>query len=92
MTRSTLIGLDADDTRWPNQTLGRRLQARVDALLQARVDALLQTWADPPVVAHGLAAVARRKRATHGYGAKGFMLPMRETAASHCRCGRRPSR
>lgn len=84
MTRPSVIGLDADDALWHNQTLLR--------LLQARFDALLQTWADPPVVAHGLAAVARRKRATHGYGAKGFMLPMRETAASHCRCGRRPSR
>ena len=79
MTRPTLIGLDADDTRWPNQTLGRRLQARVDALLQPRVDAPLQPWADPPVVAHRRAAGARRKLAIDGYAAKGGTPPMRET-------------
>ena len=71
MTRSTLIGLDADVTRWPNQTLWGRLQARVDAPLQP--------WADPPVVAHRLAAGARRKLAIDGYAAKGGTLPMLKT-------------
>ena len=72
MTRPTLIGLDADDTLWHNETLFR--------LTQARFDALLQPWADPPTVAHRLAAVEQRNLATYGYGAKGFTLSMLETA------------
>jgi putative hydrolase of the HAD superfamily len=67
-----IIGLDADDTLWHNETLFR--------LTQARFNALLADWAEPPAVEEALAAVERRNLARYGYGAKGFTLSMLETA------------
>lgn len=72
MQRPALIGLDADDTLWHNETLFR--------MTQSRFDALLADWAEPATVAARLAAVERRNLSTYGYGAKGFTLSMLETA------------
>ncbi len=72
MTRPLLIGLDADDTLWHNETLFR--------MTHARFQALLAPWADAGRVDDALAAVEHRNLATYGYGAKGFTLSMLETA------------
>jgi putative hydrolase of the HAD superfamily len=72
MTRPTLIGLDADDTLWHNETLFR--------LTHERFNDLLAPWADAPQVEAHLAAVERRNLLVYGYGAKGFTLSMLETA------------
>jgi putative hydrolase of the HAD superfamily len=72
MTRPTLIGLDADDTLWHNETLFR--------LTHQRFNELLAPWADAAQVEEHLAAVERRNLAVYGYGAKGFTLSMLETA------------
>ena len=72
MTRPTLIGLDADDTLWHNETLFR--------LTHERFNELLVPWADAARVEEHLAAVERRNLAVYGYGAKGFTLSMLETA------------
>ena len=70
--RPSIIGLDADDTLWHNETLFR--------LTHDRFDALLRPWADGATVAAHLAAVEHRNLSTYGYGAKGFTLSMLETA------------
>lgn len=72
MTRPTLIGLDADDTLWHNETLFR--------LTHQRFNELLAPWADAPQVEAHLAGVERRNLLVYGYGAKGFTLSMLETA------------
>jgi putative hydrolase of the HAD superfamily len=72
MTRPTLIGLDADDTLWHNETLFR--------LSHQRFNELLAPWADAAQVEDHLAAVERRNLGVYGYGAKGFTLSMLETA------------
>jgi len=72
MTRPSIIGLDADDTLWHNETLFR--------LTHARFNALLAPWAEAVQVEDHLAAVEHRNLSTYGYGAKGFTLSMLETA------------
>jgi putative hydrolase of the HAD superfamily len=72
MNTPKIIGLDADDTLWHNETLFR--------LTHERFNALLAPWADAPQVEDALATVERRNLATYGYGAKGFTLSMLETA------------
>lgn len=72
MTHPKIIGLDADDTLWHNETLFR--------LTHQRFNALLAPWADAAAIEHTLAAVERRNLGTYGYGAKGFTLSMLETA------------
>jgi putative hydrolase of the HAD superfamily len=72
MTPPKIIGLDADDTLWHNETLFR--------LTHERFNALLAPWADAATVEDALAAVERRNLGTYGYGAKGFTLSMLETA------------
>lgn len=72
MTRPSMIGLDADDTLWHNETLFR--------MTQARFQALLAPWADARRVEAALAAVEHRNLGLYGYGAKGFTLSMLETA------------
>jgi len=67
-----IIGLDADDTLWHNETLFR--------LTHDRFNTLLAPWADPAKVEDALAAIERRNLGTYGYGAKGFTLSMLETA------------
>jgi putative hydrolase of the HAD superfamily len=67
-----LIGLDADDTLWHNETFFR--------LTQARFADLLAPFAERDVVEARLSAVERRNLAIYGYGVKGFTLSMLETA------------
>ncbi len=72
MTRPTLIGLDADDTLWHNESLFR--------LTHQRFNDLLAAYADAQQVERHLAEVERRNLKVYGYGAKGFTLSMLETA------------
>jgi putative hydrolase of the HAD superfamily len=67
-----VIGLDADDTLWHNETLFR--------LTHERFNELLAPWAAAPTVEEALATVERRNLGLYGYGAKGFTLSMLETA------------
>lgn len=68
----TTIGFDADDTLWHNET--------VFALTQTRFAALLADHADESHLAERLLAAERRNLGTYGYGVKGFVLSMIETA------------
>ncbi|MFN3524600.1 MAG: HAD family hydrolase [Paracoccus sp. (in: a-proteobacteria)] len=66
------IGLDADDTLWENETFFR--------LTEAEFCALLGEHAAPEDIAARLFDVERANLARYGYGIKGFMLSMVETA------------
>lgn len=68
----TLIGLDADDTLWHNETIFR--------MTHDRFNDLLADYAAPEEVEAHLAAVERRNIGAYGYGAKSFTLCMLETA------------
>ena len=68
----TTIGFDADDTLWHNETVFR--------LTQSRFAALLADHAEPDHLAVRLLAAERRNLGTYGYGVKGFVLSMIETA------------
>ena len=72
MPRLTTIGFDADDTLWHNETLFH--------LTQTRFAALLADAADPTHLSERLEAAERRNLGHYGYGVKGFMLSMIETA------------
>ncbi len=67
----TTIGFDADDTLWQNETFFRLTQDRFASLL---------TDADPVHLAERLEAAERRNLGHYGFGIKGFMLSMIETA------------
>jgi len=68
----TTIGLDADDTLWHNE--------RFFSLTQDRFTALLASYAEPDHLAERLLDAERRNLGHYGYGIKGFMLSMIETA------------
>lgn len=68
----SIIGLDADDTLWHNETIFR--------MTHARFNALLGDFAEPETIEAHLAVVEQRNIAIYGYGAKGFTLSMLETA------------
>ncbi|MBA3678005.1 MAG: HAD family hydrolase [Sphingosinicella sp.] len=68
----SLICLDADDTLWHNETIFRRTS-------EAFAD-LLAPFADAGTVAERLEAAEHRNLPAYGYGAKGFVLSMIETA------------
>ncbi|MEI6099413.1 MAG: HAD family hydrolase [Alphaproteobacteria bacterium] len=68
----TLIGFDADDTLWHNETLFH--------LTQTRFAELLADQTDPAHLAARLEAAERRNLGHYGFGIKGFMLSMIETA------------
>lgn len=70
--RITTIGLDADDTLWHNE--------RLFHLTQERFAALLADHADKNHLAERLLAAERRNLGHYGFGVKGFMLSMIETA------------
>lgn len=72
MTRIDLVALDADDTLWHNE--------RHFALTQARFFELLADHAEPGDLAARLLAAERRNLGTYGFGVKGFVLSMIETA------------
>ena len=67
-----LLGLDADDTLWHNESVFR--------LTEARFAELLGDHAPPEAVAERLLETERRNLALYGYGVKGFTLSMIETA------------
>ena len=68
----TTIAFDADDTLWHNETLFHMTQTRFAELL---ADA-----ADPAHLTERLIAAERRNLGHYGFGVKGFMLSMIETA------------
>lgn len=68
----TTIGFDADDTLWQNERFFR--------LTQERFAALLADYADPDHLADRLLAAERRNLGHYGFGIKGFVLSMIETA------------
>ncbi len=70
--RPTLIGLDADDTLWHNE--------RFFHLTQAQFTALLADHAEADHLAERLLAAERRNLGHYGFGIKGFVLSMIETA------------
>lgn len=67
----TTIGFDADDTLWQNETFFRLTQDRFVSLLSD---------ADPAHLRERLEAAERRNLGHYGFGVKGFMLSMIETA------------
>ncbi|MBY5971307.1 HAD family hydrolase [Pseudooceanicola marinus] len=68
----TTIGFDADDTLWHNE--------RFFHLTQQRFAELLADHADPDHLSERLLAAERRNIGHYGFGIKGFMLSMIETA------------
>jgi putative hydrolase of the HAD superfamily len=68
----SLIGFDADDTLWQNESFFR--------LTQDRFAELLVDHADPDHLHDRLLAAERRNLGHYGYGVKGFVLSMIETA------------
>ena len=72
MPHLTLIGFDADDTLWQTEAIFR--------LTQDRIESLLADFADPAHLHDRLLAAERRNLGRYGFGVKGFMLSMIETA------------
>lgn len=66
------IGFDADDTLWHNE--------RFFQLTQSRLRDLLQDYCDPTDLDARLLAAERRNLGLYGFGVKGFVLSMIETA------------
>jgi putative hydrolase of the HAD superfamily len=71
-SRLTTLGFDADDTLWQNEAFFR--------LTQARFAELLADHAEADHLHARLLAAERRNLGHYGYGIKGFMLSMIETA------------
>ncbi|MDC6454574.1 HAD family hydrolase [Planktomarina temperata] len=67
-----ILGLDADDTLWQNEEFFR--------LTQDRFADMLSTYMPPDPLHAELLAAERRNLGRYGYGIKGFMLSMVETA------------
>ncbi|AZB54537.1 HAD family hydrolase [Cereibacter sphaeroides] len=70
--RITTIAFDADDTLWQNETFYRLTQERFAALLARHVE--------KDRLHERLLAAERRNLGRYGFGIKGFMLSMIETA------------
>lgn len=68
----TTIGFDADDTLWHNEKFFK--------LTQERFAELLADFADPDHLDTRLLAAERRNLGHYGFGIKGFVLSMIETA------------
>jgi putative hydrolase of the HAD superfamily len=68
----TTIGFDADDTLWQNEQFFR--------MTQARFADLLADFADPHHLSQRLIDAERRNLGHYGFGIKGFVLSMIETA------------
>jgi len=66
------IAFDADDTLWENEAFFR--------LTQARFAELLQEYTEPDHLAERLLDAERRNLGRYGFGIKGFVLSMIETA------------
>lgn len=72
MSSITTVAFDADDTLWHNETYFK--------LTEQRFADLLRDHAPPEHLAERLLAAERRNLGHYGYGIKGFMLSMIETA------------
>ena len=72
MPRITTIGFDADDTLWHNERFFR--------MTEARFADLLADHTEPEHLAERLLAAERRNLGRYGFGIKGFVLSMIETA------------
>lgn len=72
MNSITTIGFDADDTLWHNEHYFR--------LTEKRFAELLRDHAEPGHLAERLLEAERRNLGNYGFGIKGFMLSMIETA------------
>ncbi|GGD37829.1 haloacid dehalogenase [Sinisalibacter lacisalsi] len=72
MQNLTTIGFDADDTLWQNEALFQ--------MTQERFASLLADYAEPDHLAERLEAAERRNLGRYGFGIKGFVLSMIETA------------
>ena len=72
MQNLTTIGFDADDTLWQNERFFR--------LTQAHFADLLRDHAEPEHLMERLLAAERRNLGHYGFGIKGFVLSMIETA------------
>ncbi len=68
----TLIGFDADDTLWHSESHF--------ALTEDRFQAMVRPWSPPDVTAERLLNRERANLEIFGYGVKGFVLSMIETA------------
>ena len=68
----TTIGLDADDTLWQNERFFQSTEVRFRELLAPHVEAT--------TLSAELIEAERRNLAVYGYGIKGFVLSMIETA------------
>src|SRR5882672_4183620 len=71
-TTDLVIGFDADDTLWHNETIFEKVHERYRALLAHHHDAA--------TVDRTLFATEMRNLELYGYGVKGFMLSAIETA------------
>ncbi|MBN2759119.1 MAG: HAD family hydrolase [Rhodobacteraceae bacterium] len=72
MDRITTIGFDADDTLWHNERFFR--------MTQEHFAGLLADYTERETLMARLLNAERRNLARYGYGIKGFMLSMIETA------------
>ena len=72
MTRLTVIGFDADDTLWQNESFFR--------LTEARFAELLADHAEGDHLKARLLEAEKKNIGHYGFGIKGFMLSMIETA------------
>lgn len=72
MKHIRVIGFDADDTLWHNETIFERVHEKYRALLAE--------YHDATTVDHTLLATERRNLELYGYGVKGFTLSAIETA------------
>ncbi|SEN25966.1 putative hydrolase of the HAD superfamily [Pseudorhodobacter antarcticus] len=72
MRAITTVGFDADDTLWQNEAFFR--------LTEARFLDLLSDYAAPEHLGERLLAAERRNLGHYGFGIKGFVLSMIETA------------
>ncbi|MDG1432041.1 MAG: HAD family hydrolase [Paracoccaceae bacterium] len=70
--KPTIIAFDADDTLWHNE--------RFFKISQDRFAQLLLPYTEPDHLSERLIAAERRNLGRYGYGIKGFMLSMIETA------------
>jgi putative hydrolase of the HAD superfamily len=69
-----VVGFDGDDTLWHNETIFSMTQDRFRALIGSHVDL------PGPEIDARLVETERQNLATYGYGIKGFVLSMVETA------------
>lgn len=72
MHNLTTLGLDADDTLWQSEHFFK--------LTEARFAALLAAYAEPAQLSARLLEAERRNLEFYGFGIKGFVLSMIETA------------